>query len=216
MQIMLKNFSLHLLIFPCWRPPRLPRPLAFSLAFTHPETVEWWIPNFFAVSLNVWSTAYFRTSSLSLLKDSSPSRRCLAITVNFLLPSIEAREAESVKYKWLQPIAIRDKTKEKNLPKASSDCACFKPSLAGSKFSLLDVADPGLHWPPFRLLLEDMTDIVGEGRAEMVAHIFPPLPPEVEDGPAVVERPVTPLADVKGDICCNVRVWQLLPTVLSI
>lgn len=57
----------------------------FSLALTQPDTVEWWMPNFLAVSLKVWSRAYFLTSSLSLLSDSSPSRRCRAITVNFLI-----------------------------------------------------------------------------------------------------------------------------------
>ena len=62
--------------------PKLAHLSCFSDSLTHPETVEWWIPNFLAVSLKVWSTANFRTSSLNLLRLSSPFFLWMAITVS--------------------------------------------------------------------------------------------------------------------------------------
>ena len=71
-----KIFLLFPLIF-CWmkiRPfsrkksPKFAHLSCFSDSFTQPLTVEWWMPNFLAVSLNVWSTAYLRTSSLNLVE----------------------------------------------------------------------------------------------------------------------------------------------------
>ena len=47
--------------------PKFAHLSCFSDSFTQPLTVEWWMPNFLAVSLNVWSTAYLRTSSLNLV-----------------------------------------------------------------------------------------------------------------------------------------------------
>ena len=48
--------------------PKFAHLSCFSDSFTQPLTVEWWMPNFLAVSLNVWSTAYLRTSSLNLVE----------------------------------------------------------------------------------------------------------------------------------------------------
>ena len=74
-----------------------------SPALTHPETVEWWIPNFLAVSLKVWSTAKRRTSSFRRQSDSSPRRRCWAMTESrFFLAEISFSDAGS-RFSLLEP-----------------------------------------------------------------------------------------------------------------